>query len=218
MKISRKKGILAIIVIVVIVLLMVILHYGFNYKQYIKYCEGLCDSKIVSNQLLEEVIEARTEKEISQIEQNSQAINRDVIKLNNAELNEDEKDEYSSNSLKQVYDTATEYDIDQLISLGNEYEQTLNVFDQLIVDNQNRILKDKIEQTDEHIAKLRNVIKEHDLNDEEKADYENSLDYYNQIDYDSSKEYSVSELNVFLSEYGLSEINFENDLDSVKSM
>lgn len=149
MKINKKQWWIAITVIVVVILLITTLHYSFNYKQYVKYCEGTCDTKLISNKLLNDVIEARTEQETNQIQQDAQAINQDVIKLNNADLNEDEQTEYTSYSLKEIYDSATEYDIDQLISLGDEYEQTLNKFNQLIDENQIRILKDKIKQKDE---------------------------------------------------------------------
>lgn len=216
MKINKKQGIVAALIIVIIIFLITAIYYSSNYKRYVKYCEGTCDSKIVSNQLLSEVIATRTEKETNQIQQNAQAINRDVIKLDNAELNKEEQETYDNNQIQQVFDATAVYDIDELISLGDEYEQTLTKYDQLIEDNQIRIIKNNIEKKDEHISSLRDQITAYDLSGEEQADFENSLDYYNQIDYNPNQDYTISELSLYVSQYGLSEVNFENDLETIE--
>lgn len=214
MKKLKRKSIIKIVIAISTIIVVGFIHYGINNRQYHKYCEGECPQKIVTNKVLNQVIEDRSKEEVKQIQKDKNAIDRATVKLDNANLNEEEEAEYQSYKIDSEYDSTIDYDVDQLIELAEVYNTALDNYSTLIDNHEVRILKDKIDEKQKAIAELQSTINNLSLSSQEQADYKQSLDYYNQIDYDKSKNYSLSELNVYLSEYGLSEVNFENDLQT----
>lgn len=216
---NQKKKILIITSIAILVILVVIgMYYINNYKQYQKYCEGQCDSKIVSSKLLDEVITTRSETEEKQILTDQRKIERDIFKLENSDLNEEEQSKFESYAINPEYDSSNEYDVDQLIEFSKVYNEALENYDNLITENKTRELKNEISDKQSEIAQSRAEIDELNLNESEQSDYQDLIEEYNQIDYDKNTDYSESELNVYLSDYGLSATNFENFITYYKTI
>lgn len=215
---QRKKILIITSIAVLVILVVIAVHYVSNYKQYQKYCEGQCESKFVSNELLDSVITTRLETEEKQILTNQRKIERDIFKLENSNLNEEEQSKYESYTINPEFDLSREYDIDQIIEFSNTYDKALENYDNLVTANQTRELKDKISDKQKEIAKTRSEIEKFNLTESEQSDYQNLIEEYNQIDYDANVDYTVPELNLYLSNYGLSAVNFENFITYYKTI
>lgn len=216
-KLKSKKGILVLSCIVAAVFIALVINNQIQSQrridEYIKYCQAECELTKVSKIQLEETKSERQQVAIDNItkyKKNIDDINKYLVKQ---KLNDEEAKKLSNLVIEKEYDVESEYSIDELIEIENQYSEISKQITDLKTEFRTRYLTSKINSNKKSILKTQKSIKSYNLTSTE-SETKKKLD--KKLTFDSKKVYTVKQLSELNETYNTVKKKYDELLTQIK--